>query len=202
MGKSLFNKVWDLHKVGILPSGQDQLFVGLHLLHEGTSPQAFQMLRERNLKVRYPERTFATVDHMVHALETNAREFGVQLFEPGSEFQGIAHVIGPDLGLSQPGLTIACGDSHTPTHEALGAVAFGIGTSQVRDVLATQTVSMKRYKVRRIQLTGKLSPGVFSKDIILKVIAELGVRGGPRLRLRVRWTSHRESWFRSTIHHL
>jgi 3-isopropylmalate/(R)-2-methylmalate dehydratase large subunit len=196
MGKSLLRKVWELHKVATLPSGQDQIFVGLHLIHEVTSPQAFQMLRERGLKVLYPEMTVATVDHivptdvrtrpladhqaeeMMRAIEINTREHGIRFFGLGSDEQGIVHIIGPDLGLTQPGMIIACGDSHTSTHGAFGALAFGIGTSQIRDVLATQTLALTRPKVRRIQVDGALSPGVFSKDIILKVIAALGVKGG------------------------
>ena len=196
MGKTLLDKVWDLHKVRTLPSGQDQLFVGLHLVHEVTSPQAFQMLRERGLKVRFANRTFATVDHIVPtddqsrpfrdtlaeqmmvAAETNSAEFGIPFFHLGTEDQGIVHVVGPELGLSQPGMIIACGDSHTSTHGALGAIAFGIGTTQIRDVLATQTLAMNRPKVRKISVTGHMAPGLFAKDIILKIIAELGVKGG------------------------
>jgi len=196
MGKTLLHKVWDLHKVRTLPSGQDQLFIGLHLIHEVTSPQAFAMLEERRLKVAHPERTFATVDHivptdnqsrpfaddlaeqMMRALERNTREHGIAFFGLDSGLQGIVHIIGPELGLSQPGMTIACGDSHTSTHGALGAIAFGIGTSQVRDVLATQTLAFNPLKVRRIEVKGALSPGVCSKDIILSVIAALGVKGG------------------------
>ena len=196
MGKNLLQKVWELHRVRTLPSGQDQLFIGLHLIHEVTSPQAFAMLAERGLKVLHPERTFATVDHIVPtddqsrpfkdelaeqmmlALERNSSEHGIRFFGLGSDLQGIVHIIGPELGLSQPGMTIACGDSHTSTHGALGAVAVGIGTSQVRDVLATQTLAMNALKVRRIEVCGTLHPGVYSKDIILKIIAELGVKGG------------------------
>ncbi len=196
MGKTLLDKVWDLHTVRTLPSDQDQLFVGLHLVHEVTSPQAFQMLRERGLKVRFANRTVATVDHivpaddqrrpfhdtlaeqMMAALEKNAGEFGIPFFHLGTEDQGIVHVIGPELGLSQPGMIIACGDSHTSTHGALGAIAFGIGTTQIRDVLATQTLAMNRPKVRQIRVTGKMAPGLYAKDIILKIIAELGVKGG------------------------
>ncbi len=196
MGENLFNKVWELHKVKTLPSGQDQIFIGLHLLHEVTSPQAFQMLRERGLKVLYPERTFATVDHivptddqsrpfkdplaeeMIKALEENTKEFGIKFFNLDTEYQGIVHIIGPELGLTQPGMTIVCGDSHTSTHGALGAIAFGIGTSQIRDVLATQTLSMKKPRVRRLNLNGKLGKGVYAKDIILMIIRKLGVNGG------------------------
>ncbi|MFP4330346.1 MAG: 3-isopropylmalate dehydratase large subunit [Spirochaetaceae bacterium] len=196
MSENLFNKVWDLHKVKTLESGQDQLLIGLHLIHEVTSPQAFQMLRERGLSVLHPERTFATVDHivptekqerpfqdilaeqMMKALESNTKEFGVEFFNLKSGMQGIVHIIGPELGLTQPGMTIACGDSHTSTHGAFGAIGFGIGTSQIRDVLATQCMAMSRPKVRRIQVEGSLKPRVYAKDIILKIIADLGVKGG------------------------
>src|SRR5215470_18050514 len=161
-GKSLLDKVWDAHTVRELPTGQTQLFIGLHLIHEVTSPQAFAGLREMNLRVRFPERTFATVDHiipthsqkrpladalaeeMMVALEENTRSNGIRLFDEASGHQGIVHVIGPELGLTQPGMTIACGDSHTSTHGAFGAVAFGIGTSQVRDVLASQCLAIEK----------------------------------------------------------
>jgi 3-isopropylmalate/(R)-2-methylmalate dehydratase large subunit len=196
MGSTLLQKVWDLHTVRRLPTGQTQLLVGLHLVHEVTSPQAFDMLRLRGQGVAMPDRTFATVDHivptdgqprpfldemaeqMMAALERNCREFGVPLFGLGSAEQGIVHVIGPELGLTQPGMTIACGDSHTSTHGAFGAVAFGIGTSQVRDVLASQCLAMEPLAVRRIDLTGALRPGVYAKDAILAIIQRLGVNGG------------------------
>jgi 3-isopropylmalate/(R)-2-methylmalate dehydratase large subunit len=196
MRGTLFQKVWDLHTVRKLPNGQTQLFVGLHLIHEVTSPQAFDMLRARGLRVRYPSRTVATVDHivptrdqrrpfgdlmaedMLAALERNCRESSVPLFDLSSGAQGIVHVIGPELGLTQPGMTIACGDSHTSTHGAFGAVAFGIGTSQVRDVLASQTLALDPLKVRRITVTGRLTPGVYAKDVILEIIGRLGVNGG------------------------
>ena len=196
---TLFHKVWNDHAVRVLPSGQTQLFVGLHLVHEVTSPQAFDMLRQHGWRVPYPECTFATVDHIVptsaqgrpfldvtaeemtSVLERNCRAFGIQLWAPGqagAENQGIVHVIGPELGLTQPGMTIACGDSHTSTHGALGAVAFGIGTSQVRDVLASQCLALDPLKVRRIDVKGQLRPGVFAKDVILTIIRRLGVQGG------------------------
>ena len=196
MPATLFKKVWDLHTVRKLPNGQTQLFVGLHLIHEVTSPQAFDMLRARGLGVKHPERTVATVDHivptrdqrrpfgdvmaedMLSALEKNVRGSGVPMFDLHSGAQGIVHVIGPELGLTQPGMTIACGDSHTSTHGAFGAVAFGIGTSQVRDVLASQCVAMDPLKVRRIGVSGRLMPGVFAKDVILEIISRLGVNGG------------------------
>jgi 3-isopropylmalate/(R)-2-methylmalate dehydratase large subunit len=195
-GGTLLDAVWDAHTVRELPNGDTQLFIGLHLIHEVTSPQAFSMLRDMGLRVRHPERTFATVDHiiptesqrrplsddlaeaMMTELERNCREHGIRFFDPKSGQQGIVHVIGPETGLTQPGLTIACGDSHTSTHGAFGAVAFGIGTSQVRDVLATQCLSLARPRVRRIDVTGKLSPGVYAKDVILHIIQRLGVKGG------------------------
>jgi 3-isopropylmalate/(R)-2-methylmalate dehydratase large subunit len=196
MAKTLFQKVWDAHAVRRLPSGQTQLFVGLHLIHEVTTPQAFDMLRQSGWGVAFPDRTFGTVDHilptvararpfldlmaeeMTAALERNCRDFGVRLWMPDTAEQGIVHVIGPELGLTQPGMTIACGDSHTSTHGALGAVAFGIGTSQVRDVLASQCLSLDPLKVRRIDVDGRLKPGVFAKDVILTIIRRLGVQGG------------------------
>lgn len=194
--QNLFNKVWDLHNVGTLPSGQTQLFIGLHLIHEVTSPQAFAMLRERGLKVMYPSRTLATVDHivptdnqarpfadvlaeqMMSEIEKNCREFGVTLLDINDDRQGIVHIVGPEQGLTQPGLTIVCGDSHTSTHGAFGAIAFGIGTSQVAGVLATQTLALGKPKVRRIEVNGELAPGVYAKDVTLHVIRKLGVKGG------------------------
>ena len=196
MGQTLLQKVWDRHTVRRLPTGQAQLFIGLHLIHEVTTPQAFDMLRQRGIGVAFPERTYATVDHivptldqtrpfadelaeqMMAALERNCREFGIRFSDLTTERQGIVHVIGPELGLTQPGLTIACGDSHTSTHGAFGAVAFGIGTSQVRDVLASQCLAIDPLKVRRISVSGALGPGVYAKDVILEIIARLGVRGG------------------------
>ena len=196
MGRSLFDKVWDMHTVRELPGGQTQLFIGLHLIHEVTSPQGFQMLREAGLEVLRPDRTFATPDHiiptdsrtrplqiseaeeMLSALETNTEQSGIQLFGVGSGDQGIVHVIGPELGLTQPGMTIACGDSHTSPHGAFGSIAFGIGTTQVRDVLATQCLALARPRVRRIHVNGELSPGVYAKDLILHIIRTLGVKGG------------------------
>jgi 3-isopropylmalate/(R)-2-methylmalate dehydratase large subunit len=196
MGRSLLSKVWDLHAVRKLPTGQTQLFVGLHLVHEVTSPQAFAMLRENGWKVAFPSRTVATVDHiipttsvarpfadaqaeaMLVSLQENCRAFGVPLHDLGAPGQGIVHVIGPELGLTQPGMTIACGDSHTSTHGAFGALAFGIGTSQVRDVLASQCLAMDPMKLRRIDVTGRPAPGVYAKDVILAIIRALGVKAG------------------------
>lgn len=194
--ENLFNRVWNTHTVRQLPSGQTQLFVGLHLIHEVTSPQAFGMLRDRGLSVLCPERTVATVDHiipthtnvrpladslaeeMLQHLEKNTHDFGIRFFGPGDKRQGVVHVMGPEQGLTQPGMTIACGDSHTSTHGAFGAIAFGIGTSQVRDVLATQCLAMGRPKVRKVEVTGELGFGVTAKDLILYLIYKLGVNGG------------------------
>src|SRR5690606_591448 len=196
MAKNLLDKVWDLHTVRELESGQTQLFIGLHLVHEVTSPQAFSMIREAGLTVPFPDRTFATVDdiiptdgqarplkdgqaeQMMSAIEKNCREFGIRFYSPDTGHQGIVHVIGPELGLTQPGMTIACGDSHTSTHGAFGAVAFGIGTSQVRDVLASQCLAIARPKVRRVEVNGRLAPGVYAKDVTLHIIRKLGVQGG------------------------
>ena len=196
MAGTLLEKVWDLHTVRTLPTGQTQLFIGLHLIHEVTTPQAFDMLRQHGWSVAFPQRTFGTVDHIVPtigrqrpfldtmaeamtaSLERNCREFGIPLWAAGDADQGIVHVIGPEFGLTQPGMTIACGDSHTSTHGALGAVAFGIGTSQVRDVLASQCLALDPLKVRRVDVNGRLAPGVYAKDVILTIIRRLGVQGG------------------------
>ena len=196
MGENLLQKVWRAHSVRALPGDQTQLFIGLHLIHEVTSPQAFEDLRARGLRVARPDRTFATVDHivptegaqrpfadglaeqMMAAIEKNCKEFGIPLFDLEDQRQGVVHVVGPEQGLTQPGMTIACGDSHTSTHGAFGAIAFGIGTSQVRDVLASQCMAIKPMKVRRIQVNGELQPGVYAKDVILDIIHKLGVKGG------------------------
>jgi 3-isopropylmalate/(R)-2-methylmalate dehydratase large subunit len=196
MSETLLDKVWEAHKVRDLPNAATQLLIGTHLIHEVTSPQAFGMLRDLGLKVLYPHRTFATVDHivptdereepfsdqladeMIKALRTNCQEFGITFFDLPSGRQGIVHVVGPEQGITQPGTTIACGDSHTSTHGAFGAIAFGIGTSQVRDVLATQTLAIRKPKVRRINVDGQLAPGVYAKDVILHIIRKLGVNGG------------------------
>jgi 3-isopropylmalate/(R)-2-methylmalate dehydratase large subunit len=195
-GRTLYDKIWQSHTVGILPTGQTQLFIGLHLIHEITTAPAFDMLREKGMDVAFRDRTFATVDHIVptdirkrpflddeaelliQALENNVKQFGVEFFGLDSMNQGIVHVIGPQLGLTQPGMTLACGDSHTSTHGAFGTLAFGIGTSQVRDVLATQTLAMDKLNVRRINISGTLGTGVYAKDVILYIIRRLGVGGG------------------------
>ena len=194
--QNLFSKVWNQHAVRQLDSGLTQLYIGSHLIHEVTSPQAFGMLRDLGLSVRRPDRTFATVDHivpthtrvepyqdslaqeMIEELRRNCSEHGILFFDVGSSQQGIVHMVGPEQGITQPGTTIACGDSHTSTHGAFGAIAFGIGTSQVRDVLATQTLAIKPLKVRRIEVNGSLRPGVYAKDVILHIIRTLGVSGG------------------------
>lgn len=196
MGRSLYEKVFDRHVVREIAPGQYQVFIGLHLVHEVTSPQAFADLRERNLTVRFPDRTFLTADHAIPTtslarpysdplnekqvayLESNARDFGLRYFSPDRREHGIVHVIGPERGLTQPGITIVCGDSHTATHGAFGALAFGIGTSQVRDVLATQTLPLEKLKVRRIEVNGKLAAGVYAKDVTLHIIRLLGAKGG------------------------
>jgi 3-isopropylmalate/(R)-2-methylmalate dehydratase large subunit len=199
---TLFDKVWDAHVVTTRFAGTRDdggpalLYVDLHLVHEVTSPQAFEGLRLAGRSVRRPDLTLATVDHNVSTgdrrlpiadevaarqlstLVSNAREAGIELHDLDSPDQGIVHVIGPELGLTQPGMTIACGDSHTSTHGAFGAIAFGIGTSHVRDVLASQCLAMDPLKVRRITVNGALRPGVYAKDVILEIIRRLGVKGG------------------------
>ena len=196
MPKTLFEKVWDAHTVRTLANGQTQLLIGTHLIHEVTSPQAFGMMRDLKLKVAMPHRTFATVDHivptdqvsepyadpladaMIKELRRSCKEFGITFFDRSTGKQGIVHIVGPEQGITQPGTTIACGDSHTSTHGAFGAIAFGIGTTQIRDVLATQTMALGRLKVRRIEVNGRLRPGVYAKDVILHIISTLGVNGG------------------------
>ncbi len=196
MGKTLYQKVWDAHTVGTLPDGRTQLFIATMYLHEVTSPQAFSMLRELGLPVLHPERIFATPDHiiptddqhepfadpravtMLEALRRNCAENGIRLFDLPSGQQGIVHMVGPELGITQPGMTIVCGDSHTATHGAVGSIAMGIGTTQVRDVLATQTLAMSPLKVRQVRVEGTLRPGVTAKDVALHIIHRLGADGG------------------------
>jgi len=196
--RTLYDKVWERHKVAELPNGQDQLFVGLHLVHEVSSPQAFAMLRERDLEVAYPDRTVAVADHivptaksdrtrplpddqaetMLATMDDNAAESGITYYGLGSAEQGITHVVAPELGHTHPGMIVACGDSHTSTHGALGAIGIGIGTSQIRDVLATQTFAAEKQQVRRLELTGELDERVYAKDLMLRVLQELGIDGG------------------------
>jgi 3-isopropylmalate/(R)-2-methylmalate dehydratase large subunit len=196
MGKTLAEKVWDAHVVRRAEGEPDLLYIDLHLVHEVTSPQAFEGLRLAGRPVRRPELTLATEDHnvptigielpiadpvsrtQVDTLRRNCAEFGIRLFPMGDAEQGIVHIIGPQLGLTQPGLTIVCGDSHTSTHGAFGALAFGIGTSEVEHVLATQTLPLRPFKTMAITVEGELRPGVTAKDVILAVIAEIGTGGG------------------------
>ena len=196
MGKTLFDKIWDAHVVKTVQGGTQVLYIDRHFIHEVTSPQAFNGLRKRNRPVFRPKQTIATADHnvptinqhlpiaeplskkQVDALVQNCADFGLELYGLGHPKQGIVHVIGPELGITQPGMTIVCGDSHTSTHGAFGNIAFGIGTSQVEQVLATQCLLTSRPKRMRINVEGKLQPGVFAKDIILYIISQLGTGGG------------------------
>ncbi|MCX7755518.1 MAG: 3-isopropylmalate dehydratase large subunit [Anaerolineales bacterium] len=196
MPKTLFEKLWDSHVVTQQPDSPAILYIDLHLVHEVTSPQAFTGLRQRGLKVRRPDKTVATMDHsipttppdvpiadplaaaQIKQMETNAAEFGIPLYGMNSPHRGIVHVIGPELGLTQPGMTIVCGDSHTATHGAFGALAFGIGTSEVEHVLATQCLLQRKPKTYEVRVDGTLPPGVTAKDIILALIAKIGVGGG------------------------
>src|SRR6267154_3123014 len=193
MPKTMFEKIWEAHEV--VPG---LIYIDLHLVHEVTSPQAFDGLRLAGRNVRRPDRTLATADHntptdgtpvaarikdelsrvQVQTLERNCAEFGIPVYSLGSERQGIVHVIGPELGVTQPGMTIVCGDSHTATHGAFGALAFGIGTSEVSHVLATQSLLQNKAKTLAVTVEGQLKPGVTAKDVILAVIARLGIGGG------------------------
>ncbi|MFY8352667.1 3-isopropylmalate dehydratase large subunit [Pseudoalteromonas sp. SSM20] len=196
MAQTLYDKIWQAHKVTAINDESDLLYIDRHLVHEVTSPQAFAGLREANRKVRCPEKTFATMDHNVStksrsldaasevsknqlvALKENCEEFGIVLYDLNSINQGIVHVMGPEQGITLPGTTIVCGDSHTSTHGAFGALAHGIGTSEVEHVLATQTLQQKKAKSLKIQIDGKINLGVTAKDIILAVIGKLGTAGG------------------------
>ena len=194
--KTLFDKVWEAHVVDEIPSGPSILYIDKHLIHEVTSPQAFLGLRKRGLKVLRPEKTIATADHNVptlnqhlpikeelsrnqlNQLTKNCKDFGIELYGLGHKYQGIVHVIGPELGITQPGMTIVCGDSHTSTHGAFGSIAFGIGTSEVEMVLATQCLLQKKPKTMLIEINGELQNGVFSKDMILYIISKISSSGG------------------------
>src|SRR5919109_3486686 len=194
MGKTLFDRIWDSHVVAEPPGEPTLLYVDLHLIHEVTSPQAFDGLRLAGRSVRRPDLSVATMDHNVptdggpvtdplaraqlDALRRNCEEFGIPLHATGSGREGLVHVIGPELGLTQPGTTIVCGDSHTSTHGAFGALAFGIGTSEVEHVLATQTLPLARPKTMAVTVAGALPAGVTAKDLVLAVIAEIGTGGG------------------------
>ncbi len=194
--KTLFQKIWQRHVVAQEPGAPAVLYIDLHLVHEVTSPQAFHGLRQRGLKVRRPDLTVATADHstpttdpslpildqqaarQVQMLEDNCREFGIQVYGLGNPRRGIVHILGPEMGYTQPGMTIVCGDSHTATHGAFGALAFGIGTSEVEHVLATQCLLQRQPKTFQVQIDGQLQPGVSAKDIILALIAKIGTGGG------------------------
>ena len=194
-GKTMFEKIWDAHVVREAPGEPAILYIDLHLVHEVTSPQAFEGLRLSGRQVRRPELTLSTLDHnvptrdrllpiadtiarqQVETLERNCKEFGIELFDLRSRHQGIVHVIGPELGATQPGMTIVCGDSHTATHGAFGALAFGIGTSEVEHVLATQCLQQSRPKTMEIRVDGRLRPGVTAKDVILAIIGKIGIDG-------------------------
>src|ERR1700704_4355596 len=194
MGRTLFDKVWESHLVQRDEGLPELLYIDLHLVHEVTSPQAFEGLRIAGRRVRRPDLTLATMDHNVvtgddtpmdelsakqlEALRQNCEEFGIPIYSIGSERQGIVHVIGPELGVTQPGMTIVCGDSHTSTHGAFGALAFGIGTSEVEHVLATQTMQQRKPRSMRIRYEGDLGYGVSAKDLILGTIGRIGVAGG------------------------
>src|SRR3954470_14244824 len=194
--RTLFEKIWASHVVRDTPGEPTLLYIDLHLVHEVTSPQAFDGLRLTGRTVRRPDLTIGTMDHntptwplsqpvtdtiakaQLDALEHNCKEFGIRLEDRFSPLQGIVHVIGPELGLTQPGMTIVCGDSHTSTHDAFGALAFGIGTSEVEHVLATQTLPQRRPKTMLVRFDGDLAPGLTAKDAILGAIGQLGVAGG------------------------
>ena len=195
MAKTLYDKIWDSHLVTNLPEGDSLLYIDRHLIHEVTSPQAFEGLRLTKRKVRKPNLTFATMDHnvptvdrynikdeiaraQIEALTNNCKEFGITLYDLNSDKQGVVHIIGPELGLTLPGTTIVCGDSHTATHGAFGALAFGIGTSEVEHVLATQTLRQRRSKNYKVEYHGKLGKGVTAKDMVLKLIGLIGTAGG------------------------
>ena len=196
MGKTLFQKVWERHVVREMPDGSTLLYIDRHLVHEVTSPQAFEGLRLAGRKIRKPELTFTTMDHnvpttedrmdikdpisraQVEALSRNCDEFGVTLFGLGDSRQGIVHIIGPELGLTLPGLTVVCGDSHTSTHGAFGALAFGIGTSEVEHVMVTQTLAQHKPRTYKVEFSGRPGPRIFSKDYVLKLIGTIGTAGG------------------------
>ena len=196
MGRTLYDKIWDDHLVANNPDGTSLIYIDRHLVHEVTSPQAFEGLRMNKRKVRAPERTLAVVDHnvpttdrslpnpdpesaiQIETLAENTREFGIEYYDPFDKRQGIVHIVGPEQGFTLPGMTIVCGDSHTSTHGAFGALAHGIGTSEVEHVLATQTLIQQKAKNMLVRVDGQLPPGVTAKDIILAIIGEIGTAGG------------------------
>ena len=195
MGKTLFEKIWDKHVVKELPSGEVLLYIDRHLIHEVTSPQAFEGLKINNRNVRHPELTFATTDHnvptdnrleikdpvartQINALKENCEEYGISFYGMDSDKQGVVHIIGPEQGITLPGTTIVCGDSHTATHGGFGSIAFGIGTSEVEHVLATQTLRQKKPKQYKVEYIGKIPFGVTAKDLVLELIGRIGAAGG------------------------
>ncbi|MEX2364806.1 MAG: aconitase family protein, partial [Balneolaceae bacterium] len=196
MAKTLFEKVWNRHVVDKVEGGLEILYIDRHLIHEVTSPQAFSGIRNRGIDIFRKEKIVATADHnvptqnqhlpikdalsriQVDALKNNCKDFDIELYGLGHPYQGIVHVIGPELGITKPGMTIVCGDSHTSTHGAFGAIAFGIGTSQVEQVMATQCLLIERPKTMRINIDGEIGEGIFAKDIILYIISKLGTAGG------------------------
>ncbi len=196
MGKTLFEKIWEPHVVREMPDGSALLYIDRHLVHEVTSPQAFEGMRHMGRRLRRPELTFSTMDHnvpttedrldikdpisraQVEALRKNCKDFGITLYDLGDDHQGIVHIIGPEMGLTLPGLTIVCGDSHTSTHGAFGALAFGIGTSEVEHVLVTQTLKQRKPQTCKVEFTGRPGPHIFSKDMVLKMIGTMGTAGG------------------------
>ena len=196
MGKTLFEKIWDAHAVKDLPDGTTLVYIDRHLVHEVTSPQAFEGLRLAGRRIRRPDLSFATMDHnvpttedrlniadpisraQVEAMSRNCEEFGVSLYGLGHKYQGIVHIIGPELGLTLPGLTVVCGDSHTSTHGAFGTLAFGIGTSEVEHVLVTQTLMQPKPRTYKVEFSGQPGPGIYSKDFVLKMIGTIGTAGG------------------------
>ncbi len=196
MGKTLFEKIWERHVVREMPDGSALLYIDRHLVHEVTSPQAFEGMRNSGRKIRRPDLTFSTMDHnvpttadrmniadpisraQVEALRNNCQEFDITLYDLGDDHQGIVHIIGPEMGLTLPGLTIVCGDSHTSTHGAFGSLAFGIGTSEVEHVLVTQTLVQRKPQTYKVEFTGRPGPHIFSKDLVLKMIGTMGTAGG------------------------
>src|SRR5436190_1999747 len=196
MGRTLYDKIWDDHLVANNPDGTSLIYIDRHLVHEVTSPQAFEGLRMNKRKVRAPERTLAVVDHnvpttdrklpnpdpesaiQIETLAENTRDFGIEYYDPFDKRQGIVHIVGPEQGFTLPGMTIVCGDSHTSTHGAFGALAHGIGTSEVEHVLATQTLIQQKAKNMLVRVDGQLPPHVTAKDIILAIIGEIGTAGG------------------------
>jgi 3-isopropylmalate/(R)-2-methylmalate dehydratase large subunit len=196
MSKNIIDKIWDAHIIKSEQGVPDVFFIDVQLLHEVTSPQAFDFLREKNISIKFPERHFATIDHsiptdekrenyfneqarqQVEKCRTNCAEFGVKIFDTDSGKQGIVHVIAPELGITQPGLTMVCGDSHTSTHGAFGALAFGVGTTQISHVMSTQSLLLQRPKTMKVEFIGTPNKYFSAKDAVLALIGEIGIQGG------------------------